>query len=75
MVSGTLTAAINGRSSEIDDLNDQIEVWDRRLADRQAQLKKQFADMETALSSMKQQSNWLASQVSTLSANNNNGGN
>ncbi|MCU1487289.1 MAG: flagellar hook-associated 2 domain protein [Actinomycetia bacterium] len=75
VVSGTLTAAINGRSSEIDDLNDQIEVWDRRLADRQAQLKKQFADMETALSSMKQQSNWLASQVSTLSANNNNGGN
>ncbi|MCU1380735.1 MAG: flagellar hook-associated 2 domain protein [Acidimicrobiales bacterium] len=73
VVSGTLTAAINGRKSEIDDLDSQIEVWDRRLADRQAQLKKQFAAMETALSSMKQQSAWLSSQVNSLNANVNGG--
>jgi flagellar hook-associated protein 2 len=71
VVSGTLTAAINGHKSEIDDLKEQIDSWDRRLADREAQLKKQFAAMETALSSMKQQSSWLASQVNTLSANSN----
>jgi flagellar hook-associated protein 2 len=69
VVSGTLTAAINGHKSEITDLQTQIEAWDRRLALREAQIKKQFADMETALSSMKQQSSWLASQVNTLSAN------
>jgi flagellar hook-associated protein 2 len=69
VVSGTLTAAINGRKSEIDDLQKQIEAWDVRLAAREAQLKKQFTDMETALSTMKQQSAWLASQVSTLDAN------
>jgi flagellar hook-associated protein 2 len=69
VVSGTLTSAINGHKSEITDLQTQIDAWDRRLALREAQIKKQFADMETALSSMKQQSSWLASQVNTLSAN------
>jgi flagellar hook-associated protein 2 len=69
VVSGTLTAAINGHKSEIDDLTKQIQAWDTRLAAREAQLKKQFTDMETALSSMKQQSAWLASQVGTLNAN------
>jgi flagellar hook-associated protein 2 len=69
VVSGTLTSAINGRKSEIDDLQKQIEAWDTRLAAREAQLKKQFTDMETALSTMKQQSSWLASQVNTLDAN------
>jgi flagellar hook-associated protein 2 len=66
VVSGTLTTAINGRQSEVDDLQVQIDSWDRRLTDRQAQLKKQFADMETALSQMKQQSQWLAGQVNSL---------
>ncbi|MCU1375546.1 MAG: Flagellar hook-associated protein 2 [Actinomycetia bacterium] len=73
VVSGTLTTSINGRNSEIDDLNEQISVWDQRLTDREAQLKKQFAAMETALSSMKQQSSWLAGQVATLNANANGG--
>jgi flagellar hook-associated protein 2 len=73
VVSGTLTTSINGRKSEIDDLNTQIGVWDQRLTDREAQLKKQFAAMETALSSMKQQSSWLAGQVDTLNANANGG--
>jgi flagellar hook-associated protein 2 len=71
IVSGTLTAAIDGHNSEIDDLQAQIESWDRRLADREAQLKQQFTAMETALSQMKQQSQWLAGQVNTLSANSN----
>jgi flagellar hook-associated protein 2 len=66
VVSGSLTAGINGHQSEIDDLQKQIEAWDTRLADKAAQLKKQFADMETALSQMKQQSQWLAGQVNSL---------
>jgi flagellar hook-associated protein 2 len=69
VVSGTLTAAINGHKSEITDLQKQIEAWDTRLATREAQLKKQFTAMETALSQMKQQSSWLAGQVNTLNAN------
>jgi len=68
-VSGTLTSAINGHQSVVDDLQTQIEAWDKRLADRQAQLKQQFTAMETALSQMKQQSQWLAGQVNSLSAN------
>jgi flagellar hook-associated protein 2 len=68
-VSGTITNAVDGRSRQIDDMQEQISAWDRRLALRQATLKRQFAAMETALSSMRQQSNWLAGQVNQLSAN------
>jgi flagellar hook-associated protein 2 len=70
VVSGTLTTTVNGRKSLIDDLQKQIEKWDTRLAVREANLKKQFSAMETALSSMKQQSQWLAGQINSLSANN-----
>lgn len=68
-VSGTITNAINGRNRTITDLQGQIEAWDRRLALRQATLRRQFSAMETALSTMRQQSNWLAGQVNQLAAN------
>jgi len=73
VVSGTLTAAINGHQSEIDDLQQQIDAWDTRLASRAAQLRQQFSDMETALSQMKQQSQWLAGQVNSLTGNSTSG--
>ena len=69
IVSGSLTAAINGHQSEIDDLQKQIDSWDTRLAAREAQLRQQFSGMETALSQMKQQSQWLAGQVNSLTGN------
>lgn len=71
VVSGTITNAIDGRNRLIDDYEEQIEAWDRRLALRQATLKRQFSAMETALSSMRQQSSWLAGQVNQLAANTN----
>lgn len=63
---GTLTAAINSQNDEISNLNDQISAWDIRLADKQAQLNKQYSDLETTLASLQSQSSWLASQLSSL---------
>ncbi len=62
-----VTDVINGRKSLIDDMNDQISNWDIRLATRKkTALTRQFANLETSLSSMKNQSNWLAGQLAGL---------
>ncbi len=47
-------------------MNDQISNWDIRLATRKQALTRQFSSMETSLSSMKNQSNWLAGQLANL---------
>ncbi len=51
-----VTNMVNGRNSLIKSMNDQIDNWDIRLATRKAALSKQFAGLETSLSSMKNQS-------------------
>ncbi|WP_278045021.1 flagellar filament capping protein FliD [Krasilnikovia cinnamomea] len=63
---GTLQGLIQHRNDTISDLNDQISSWDDRLALRRLNLERQFSAMETALNSLHQQSNWLASQISSL---------
>ena len=63
---GTLTAAITGRQSGISRLEDSIDEWDRRLQLRRTALERQFTALETALSQMSSQSNWLAGQLSQL---------
>lgn len=63
---GTLSAAITGRQSGIDRMEDSIEEWDRRLQLRRTALERQFTALETALSQMSSQSNWLAGQLSQL---------
>jgi flagellar hook-associated protein 2 len=67
-VSGTITTAVDGRNAVIKDLDSRIAIWDRRLADREVALKRKFADMEKSLGSLKQQSTWLAGQISKLNA-------
>jgi flagellar hook-associated protein 2 len=66
--SGSLTLAVQGRASAITELTNRIADWDTRLAGRQAALQQQFSAMETALSSLKNQSSWLAGQISSLSS-------
>jgi flagellar hook-associated protein 2 len=63
---GTLQGLIQRRNDSIRDLNDQVTSWDDRLAMRRAGLQRQFSAMETALSTMKQQSSWLSSQLASL---------
>jgi flagellar hook-associated protein 2 len=66
---GTISSAVSGRQSTITDLTDRISGWDVRLANKQASLQKQYAALEVALGKLKNQSTWLAGQVSSLSNN------
>ena len=58
-----VTAAVTGRKSIIDSMNDQIDNWDLRLSARRDALTKQYASLETALSNLRSQSSYLASQL------------
>ncbi|SET96496.1 flagellar filament capping protein FliD [Geodermatophilus poikilotrophus] len=64
---GTLTLLAQGRDDLVKDLKSRIADWDLRLAARRETLTRQFTAMETALSSLKNQSTWLAGQLGSLS--------
>jgi flagellar hook-associated protein 2 len=63
---GSIVALANGKDSLVKDLQKRIEAWDVRLAKRKETLSRQFSAMETALSSLKNQSSWLAGQINSL---------
>jgi flagellar hook-associated protein 2 len=63
-----LTAAATSGASLVKTLNSQIDSWDIRLATKKAALSTQFTNLETALSKLKNQSSWLAGQLSSLSS-------
>ncbi|MGY1778972.1 flagellar filament capping protein FliD [Geodermatophilus sp. SYSU D01036] len=63
---GALTLLAEGRDRLADDLQERIDDWDLRLAARKEALTRQFTAMETALSSLKSQSTWLAGQLAGL---------
>lgn len=65
-VSGSITTAIAGRKSLIADADRQIAAWDDRLSLREQALRKQFSNLETMLGKLRNQSSWLAGQVSSL---------
>ncbi len=58
-----VTAAVTGRKSVIDSMNEQIDNWDVRLSARREALTKQYASLETALSNLRSQSSYLSSQL------------
>jgi flagellar hook-associated protein 2 len=62
----TIALAIKAKQERVTDLNKQVEGWDRRLELRRTSLERQFSALEVALSSMQQQSNWLAGQLAGL---------
>ena len=64
---GTLTLLVQGREALVQDFKSRIADWDLRLATRKETLTRQFTAMETALSSLKNQSTWLAGQLGSLS--------
>ena len=67
---GTLTLLAKGRDGQAGNLQDQIEAWDLRLDRRREMLTRQFTAMETALGSLRNQSNWLAGQLASLPSSN-----
>ena len=65
-VDGTVTLAVKGRQSTIDQIKDSIERWDNRLELRRTTLTRQFTALETALGQMNSQASWLAGQITSL---------
>ena len=63
---GTLTLLAQGRETLVNDFKSRIADWDLRLAARKETLTRQFTAMETALSSLRNQSTWLAGQINSL---------
>jgi flagellar capping protein FliD len=63
---GTLLKLADSQDSMGKDITARIEAWDLRLAKRKEMLTRQFSAMETALSSLKNQSTWLAGQINSL---------
>ena len=65
---GTITAAVTGRGTTISRIQSSIDDWDLRLELRRSSLQRQFTALETAMSQMNSQSNWLAGQIKSLSS-------
>ncbi|MDQ4504522.1 flagellar filament capping protein FliD [Sinomonas sp. ASV322] len=65
-VSGSITALVSGRQSEVADLASQISDWDARLAERKAALTALYTAMDTSLGALKSQQSWLTSQIAGL---------
>lgn len=63
---GTIDLRIQGDTSQLGDLSNQISDMNAMLADRQTALQTEFANMETALQQSQQQSNWLIGQIAQL---------
>jgi flagellar hook-associated protein 2 len=66
VTTGSLALLAKGRDELAADIQVRIDDWDLRLEARREALTRQFSVMETALSSLKQQSSWLAGQLSSL---------
>jgi flagellar hook-associated protein 2 len=63
---GSIVALAKGKDSLVEDMQKRIDSWDLRLAKRKEMLTRQFTAMESALSSLRNQSTWLAGQISSL---------
>jgi flagellar capping protein FliD len=66
---GTLVSLANGQDSRAKDIESRIEAWNLRLEKRRETLQRQYTAMETALSSLQNQSTWLAGQINALPSN------
>jgi flagellar hook-associated protein 2 len=64
--SGYLSTSEDAVEQRVRDIDDQIAAWDIRLDKRESNYRRTFTSLETALSQLQQQSNWLASQIANL---------
>lgn len=68
-IDGYLTTAEKGNETRRKTLQDSIDAFEVRLEKREARLRQYYSNLEVALSSLQQQSSWLAGQVAGLYAN------
>jgi flagellar hook-associated protein 2 len=65
--SGSIARAQDLTSSQIDLIDERIQELQDRLDRREAQLIKQYSALETAMANLQTQSQWLSSQLTSLS--------
>lgn len=70
-VDGLLTAKIKGYDAEIKVVDDRMIAMDQRLLMKEQQLKSQFTAMEVALSTLKNEQQWLSNQLAALTPSKN----
>jgi flagellar hook-associated protein 2 len=63
---GVLSAASERMQKQIKDIKAQAERLEKRLESYEARLVRQYSAMETILSSMQSQSQWLANQITVI---------
>ena len=64
---GYLRSAEDAENARVEDLDDSIAAWDRRLEIREDVLRATYTRLEAALAQLQSQSTWLAGQINTLS--------
>ena len=64
--SGYLSTSEDAVEQRVREIDDQIAAWDIRLDKREANYRRTFTSLETALSELQQQSSWLSSQIASL---------
>ena len=69
---GLITSKITGQEKMVRSLGDQILNWDKRIATREATLKKVYNNLEVMMSRMNSQMSYLQSQISGLPSFNQN---
>jgi flagellar hook-associated protein 2 len=67
---GVITGASESRQRSINAIDRALEAYDRRLAQREAALRREYAQLETVLGRLKDQSNWLTSQLRVFDRSN-----
>jgi flagellar hook-associated protein 2 len=63
---GLVALALKANEDRSTGYSRDIDAWDVRLAARETSLRRQYAAMEQALGTLRDQSNWLAGQISSL---------
>jgi flagellar hook-associated protein 2 len=65
-VTGSITTTVQNLQQETTDLTTQIQSYQPMIDAERATLQQEFADMETQLGTLKNQSSWLSSQLAQL---------
>ncbi len=68
VLTGYITSTEKALKARVSFIDTQVESMERRLEQYQTRLKAYYAQLETTLSTLQQQSQWLAGQVAGLNA-------
>ena len=71
MFQGTLDKTVNSYNRQIDQVKDEMEAFNKRLIDYAEKTRLKFSRLETQLSALSSESQWLEGQLNAMNAFNN----